>query len=95
MTISSLASSIIIGKIVYGIQAWGGTTLENRTTKDNKPVGQNSTKAKILQNASKKHDGDIRLVKLWSTYESTYTKSSYINSVESKTNINVHPTKPF
>ena len=29
-TISSLASSIIIGKIVYGIQAWGGTTLENR-----------------------------------------------------------------
>ena len=28
-TISSLASSIIIGKIVYGIQAWGGTILEN------------------------------------------------------------------
>ena len=29
-TISNLASSIIIGKIVYGIQAWGGTTLEKR-----------------------------------------------------------------
>ena len=29
-TISNLASSIIIGKIVYGIQCLGGTTLENR-----------------------------------------------------------------
>ena len=29
-TISSLASSIMIRKIVYGIKAWGATTLENR-----------------------------------------------------------------
>ena len=75
----------------------GGNNIreQNETAKEDQPVGQNSIRAKILQNASKKHDGDIRLVKLWSTYESTYTKSSYINSVESKTNFNVYQTKPF
>ena len=29
-TIASLAWSLVAGKIVYGIQAWGGTTLQNR-----------------------------------------------------------------
>ena len=63
----------------------GGNNIreQTKTTKDDQPVGQNCIRAKVLQNASKKHDGDIRLVKLWSTYESTYSKSSFINGVKS------------